>query len=149
MFVLNPTHVLSVCDKLIERDYDLNIWAYTRIDTTRDDFLEKLRKAGFRWLAIGIESGSKHVREGSNKKFKNDGKNLLDINKNVKEVVTKIRDADIYAICNYIFGMPYDTVETMQETLDLSLEINSEFANFYSAMAYPGSPLYETAKQKK
>lgn len=149
MFVLNPTHVLSVCEKLIERGYDLNIWAYTRIDTARDEFLEKLRKAGFRWLAIGIESGSKHVREGSNKKFKNDSKNLLNVNKNVIDAVRKIQNAGIYAICNYIFGMPDDTHETMQETLDLSLEINSEFANFYSAMAYPGSPLYELAKQKR
>jgi anaerobic magnesium-protoporphyrin IX monomethyl ester cyclase len=30
----------------------------------------------------------------------------------------------------------------MQQTLDLALELNCEFANFYSAMAYPGSPLY-------
>lgn len=149
MFVLNPTHVLSVCDKLIERDYDLNIWAYTRIDTVRDEFLAKLRKAGFRWLAIGIESGSKYVRDSSNKKFKNDGKNLLKVNENVIEVVREIQNAGIYTICNYIFGMPDDTMETMKETLDLSLEINSEFANFYSAMAYPGSPLYELAKQKK
>ena len=33
----------------------------------------------------------------------------------------------------------------MQETLDLALELNTEFANFYSAMAYPGSPLYQQA----
>jgi hypothetical protein len=33
----------------------------------------------------------------------------------------------------------------MQETLDLALRLNCEFANFYSAMAYPGSPLYHTA----
>ena len=34
----------------------------------------------------------------------------------------------------------------MHETLDLALEINAEWANFYCAMAYPGSPLYERAK---
>jgi hypothetical protein len=33
----------------------------------------------------------------------------------------------------------------MQATLDLALELECEFANFYCAMAYPGSPLYETA----
>ena len=33
----------------------------------------------------------------------------------------------------------------MQRTLDLALDLNCEFANFYSAMAYPGSPLYEEA----
>ena len=42
-------------------------------------------------------------------------------------------------IGNYIFGLPEDDLETMQETLDLALELNCEFANFYCAMAYPGS----------
>ena len=46
---------------------------------------------------------------------------------------------------NYIFGLPDDTNARMQETLDLSLDLNCEFANFYSAMAYPGSPLYTDA----
>ena len=35
----------------------------------------------------------------------------------------------------------------MQETLELAIEANCEFANFYSAMAYPGSQLYQQAIQ--
>jgi anaerobic magnesium-protoporphyrin IX monomethyl ester cyclase len=35
----------------------------------------------------------------------------------------------------------------MQATLDLANELNCELANFYSAMAYPGSPLYNMAVQ--
>ena len=30
----------------------------------------------------------------------------------------------------------------MQDTLDMAIDLNCEFANFYSAMAYPGSKLY-------
>ena len=33
----------------------------------------------------------------------------------------------------------------MQSTLDMAIDLNCEFANFYSAMAYPGSPLYTLA----
>jgi hypothetical protein len=36
----------------------------------------------------------------------------------------------------------------MQSTLDLALELNCEFANFYSAMAYPGSQLYNLATKE-
>ncbi len=63
----------------------------------------------------------------------------------IKKVVGNIQDAGIRVIGNYIFGLPDDTVETMQETLDMAMELNCEFANFYSAMAYPGSKLYEIA----
>jgi radical SAM superfamily enzyme YgiQ (UPF0313 family) len=137
MFVLNKQHVLGICDLLIERNYDLNIWAYARVDTVRDEFLEKLRKAGFRWLALGIESGSKHVRDGVEKgRFGSE---------DILKVVRKIQDAGIHVIGNYIFGLPDDTFESMQDTLELAIEANCEFANFYSAMAYPGSKLYKMA----
>lgn len=137
MFVLKPNHVLGICDHIIERGYNLNIWAYARVDTVRDTFLEKLNKAGFRWLALGIESGSKHVRDGVEKgRF-----GSIDIIKTVR----KIQEAGINVIGNYIFGLPDDTHESMQETLDLALEANCEFANFYCAMAYPGSKLYTMA----
>ncbi len=35
----------------------------------------------------------------------------------------------------------------MQETLDLSIDLNTEMWNAYPAMALPGSPLYNTAKR--
>src|SRR5262245_39854321 len=56
MFVLNARHVLGICDLIIERGYDLNIWAYARVDTVKDHMLDKLRRAGFTWLALGIEA---------------------------------------------------------------------------------------------
>ena len=137
MFVLNKAHVMGICDGIIERGYDLNIWAYARVDTVKDEFLDKLRRGGVRWLALGIESGSKHVRDGVEKgRFGTS---------EIIQVVRKIQNAGINVIGNYIFGLPDDTRESMQETLDLALEANCEFANFYCAMAYPGSKLYTMA----
>jgi len=138
MFVLNKRHVLGICDLLINRGYNLNIWAYARVDTIKDEFLDKLKKAGFRWLALGIESGSKHVRDGVEKGRFN--------SQEILQRVKKIKEAGINVIGNYIFGLPDDNYESMQETLDLAIEANCEFANFYSAMAYPGSKLYTQAK---
>ena len=139
MFVLNKTHVMNICDKIIERGYQTNIWAYARIDTVKDEFLDKLKRAGFNWLALGIESGSKHVRDGALKKFGN---------KDIIEAVRKIQQAGIHVMGNFIFGLPDDNMESMQETFDLAVELNCEFANFYSAMAYPGSKLYTMAVEK-
>jgi radical SAM superfamily enzyme YgiQ (UPF0313 family) len=136
MFVLNRKHVLGICERLIERKYDLNIWAYARVDTIKDGMLDQLRAAGFTWLALGIEAGSERVRANVDKQFHQD---------EVFEVVEKIRAAGINVIGNYIFGLPDDDLDTMQATLDLAVELNCEFANFYSAMAYPGSPLYAQA----
>jgi radical SAM superfamily enzyme YgiQ (UPF0313 family) len=136
MFVLNRKHVLGICDRIIERGYDLNIWAYTRVDTIKDGMLDKLKAAGFNWLAVGIEAGADRVRADVDKGFSQD---------EVYRVLAEVRAAGINVIGNYIFGLPEDNFDTMQATLDLALELNCQFANFYSAMAYPGSPLYNLA----
>jgi radical SAM superfamily enzyme YgiQ (UPF0313 family) len=136
MFVLNMTHVLGICERLIAGGHDLNIWAYARVDTVKPHILETLRKAGITWLALGIESGSKHVRDGAEKSF---GRH------DITEVVRTIQAAGINVIGNFIFGLPDDDLDTMRQTLDLALDLNCEMANFYSAMAYPGSPLYSMA----
>lgn len=139
MFVLNPRHVEAICDGIIERGYDLNIWAYARVDTVRDSMLDKLRRAGFRWLAFGIEAADEAVRDDVDKGF--DQNEIFD-------TLDKVRKAGIYVIANYIFGLPEDTHTSMEKTLQLALDLNCEFANFYSTMAYPGSPLYAMALER-
>jgi radical SAM superfamily enzyme YgiQ (UPF0313 family) len=136
MFVLNRRHVAAICDLIIERGYDLNLWAYARIDTVHDALLDKLAAAGFRWLAFGIESASEQVRDGVEKRFSQE---------QIFATLDKVRAAGIQTIGNFIFGLPDDDLESMQGTLDLALQLNCEFANFYTTMAYPGSPLYEQA----
>jgi radical SAM superfamily enzyme YgiQ (UPF0313 family) len=141
MFVLNDRHVTDICQRLAARPYarELNIWAYARVDTVRPERLQLLRSAGIRWLALGIESGSEHVRDGADKSLNQD--DILDI-------VGSIKAAGTHVIGNYIFGLPDDDLVSMRQTLDLAKALNCEFANFYSAMAYPGSPLYTMALQR-
>lgn len=134
LFVLKKEHYVSLCQKIIERGLKFNIWVYSRVNTVNEGYLELLKKAGINWLAVGIESGSEEVRKGAIKgNFKE-----VDITKTIK----KIQDTDINVIGNFIFGLWDDNFETMQMTFDLATELNCEFANFYSAMLYPGSILY-------
>ncbi len=144
MFVLNPKQVIGICDEILAEGLGekLNFWAYARIDTLNDDeMLKKMIKSGFKWLALGIESSSKHVRDGVTKgRFDN-----LDI----EGIVKKVRDMGFYVGANYIFGLPDDNLDSVRETLDLAIRVNSEWSNFYSAMAYPGSKLYSVANQNK
>ncbi len=141
LFVLNANHFLKLCELIIERGYQFNIWCYSRVDTLRDHHLATLKKAGVNWLALGIESGNTRVRKDANKGGRFDS---VDI----RTVVKKIRAHGINVVGDYIFGLPEDDRNSMQMTLDLSLELNTEEVNFYSAMAYPGSPLYRIAKEE-
>jgi anaerobic magnesium-protoporphyrin IX monomethyl ester cyclase len=141
MFFLDKRFFEPLLKLIHERGYgkDLRMWAYSRVDTVRPRYLEMFLSAGVRWLALGIEAANRTVRKEVAKGSFED----VDI----KEVVKEVRDHGIHVIANYIFGLPDDTQETMQETLDLSIELNTEMWNGYPAMALPGSPLYQTAKK--
>lgn len=136
LFVLKEDHYMSIVDRILERGYDLNMWAYARIDTINFANLAKMKKAGINWLGLGIESASAMVRDGANKQMRRG---------DIKEVVRTIQGEGIRVGANFIFGLPDDTHETMEETLDMAMELNAEWANFYCAMAYPGSKLYTMA----
>src|SRR6516164_9224860 len=124
MFVLNYRHVDGICNLLAEKPYadELNIWAYARVDTVRPDRLQLLRRAGIRWLALGIESGSAHVRDGAEKSL---------AQADIVNIVREIQQAGIFVIGNFIFGLPDDDLSSMRQTLKLAQELNCEFANFY------------------
>ena len=141
LFVLNPNHFIKICDLLIERKYDFNIWAYSRIDTCKPEYLDKLKEAGINWLGLGIENPSTVLR----KKIHKDSYREVKIN----DVFDMMRNADINIAANYIFGLPMDTHESMQNTLNFAQNNLSEMVNFYCAMAYPGSPLYLEAKKQE
>lgn len=141
MFVLNTGHYIPICERLEKLPFadDLNIWCYARVDTVRPDTLALLRRAGIRWLCLGIESGSAHVRDGSDKTIDDS---------DIRESVKSIQKAGINVLGNFIFGLPDDTLESMRATLDLAKSIECEYSNFYSAMAYPGSQLHKMSNPK-
>tara|TARA_R110001599_G_scaffold79037_2_gene214378 strand:- start:334 stop:1167 length:834 start_codon:yes stop_codon:yes gene_type:complete len=145
MFLLRPNYYIPLCkllkernDKLKENGEELKMWAYSRVDTLRrPEVLKLVKEAGIKWLCLGIESADKNVRlEVSKGKFE-------DVN--ITEVIGHCHDAGIEVMANYIVGLPGDTKESMQKTLDLSLELCTSGWNTYAAMALPGSQLYKNA----
>jgi anaerobic magnesium-protoporphyrin IX monomethyl ester cyclase len=140
LFVLAPNHFMRICDLIAERGYDFNLWAYSRVDTCKPAYLETLARAGVKWLGLGIENPNEVLRRDIHK----DG--YLDIK--IVDIIRLIRETGINVGGNYIFGLPHDTRESMRETLQFALENQTEMVNFYCAMAYPGSPLYLSARQR-
>ena len=144
MFLLNPKYYLPLCELLEKRNKndELILWAYSRVDTVkRPEILKKIRKAGLKWLALGIENADKSIRlETSKGKFDD-----VDI----KKVVSQIHESGINVMANYIYGLPGDNLDTIKKTFELSKELCTLAWNTYAAMALPGSKLYKDAKEKK
>lgn len=140
VFTIKPDLVEKLCDLIIARGYDLNFWAYCRVETIKTpELLRKMKKAGVNWVAYGIEAADAGVRDAVDK-----GSSQAVIDR----AIELTRQADINIVGNFIFGLPEDTRETMQKTFDMAKKYLFEYANFYSAMAYPGTELHEQAKRE-
>lgn len=143
MFLLNQKFYLPLCELLAKENKNdkLKMWAYSRIDTVKSpEILNRVRRAGIKWLCLGIENASKEIRlEVSKGKFE-------DVD--VERIVGQIEDANINVMANYIFGLPGDTKETILETFELSKDLCTSGWNTYAAMALPGSQLYKEALEK-
>ena len=138
MFFLNKNYFEPLLQGIVDRGLKFRMWSYSRIDTVRPKYLDLFARAGIGWLALGVEAASQVIRrEVSKGSFQE---------VNIREVTQTIRDSGINIISNYIFGFPDDTMESMQQTLDLALELNTEMANMYPCQALPGSPLFYTAQ---
>jgi len=139
LFIFNKNRVKLICEALKYMFFNFNIWCYARIDIIDEDLLKSLKQAGIKWLAFGIETGNDEIRrkvlKGNFTKQK------------IKDVIKMTKDAGINVMGNYIFGFWEDNLDTMRETLDLAIELNTEFVNFYCLVPYPNTPLYEQYKK--
>jgi len=134
LFTLNKKHVSTLCSLLIKKKYDLNIWAYARVDTVDEELLRLMKQAGINWLGYGIESASDEVR--GVKKFKE---------AQIFKAIELTHKAGINVNGNFIFGLPEDNLATMQQSLDMAKALELEYVNFYVAIPYPGSKFYDDA----
>lgn len=140
VFTIKPELVEKLCDLIIARGYDLNMWAYCRVETIKNpELTRKMKKAGVNWVAYGIEAADDKVRDAVDK-----GSSQAVIDR----AIEMTRSAGINIVGNFIFGLPEDTHETMQKTYDMAKKYLFEYANFYAAMAYPGTELHEQAKRE-
>jgi len=143
LFIYQENHFLPIAKGIIERGYDLNIATFARVDILDGlpiEDLKLLKKAGINWFKLGIETGNRGIlRQVKKGGFTKD---------TIRRVVKKVHNAGIDLCANFMFGLPGDTLDTIQENLDFAMALQCAFPSFFCTMAIPGSQLYETALAK-
>lgn len=95
-----------------------------------DEMAAIMYKSGCRLVSIGVESGSQKMLDNIGKKI-----TLDDIRNTVK--ILKKNKIKIY---NYfVIGLPWETEETVEETIKFAIELDSNFISFYTATPLPGT----------
>jgi radical SAM superfamily enzyme YgiQ (UPF0313 family) len=65
----------------------------------------------------------------------------------IRAAFANLRDAGIKSFAFFIFGYPGDTPDSMEATIEYAIDLSPDFANFYPAVPYPGTALYEKVRK--
>lgn len=139
-FTIHHHWVKEFC-KIYRREISVPFSIHARIETINQQVLSDLAAAGCRHITYGVESGSERVRREIMKRSAT--------NKQFRDVFRWTKDAGIMTTANYIIGTPGETIQEMEETLDLHREIQPEDFGYFVFYPYPGTPLFHLCQEKK
>ena len=132
----------NLAEELLQRDItdDLMWFMQLRCDDVvkNRDLLPKMRKAGLRWVLLGVES----PRQSTLESFKKDI-----TPEDAKKAVKLLRENDIFAQAMLIIGERKDTAKSIAELREFVNELDPDFAIFAILTPFPGTEIFDEAKQ--
>jgi len=136
---LNVKTFGAFCDELIARQLPIRWFANARADNLVDPaFVERLRRSGCWMLALGLETESEETRKDMLKRLEG---------QKIRMALANLRRAGIRSFAFFIMGYPGETPASLERTADYAVDLDPDFANFYPAVPYPGTELYEKARR--
>ncbi len=138
-FTMRRDRVIQICKMIIEKDLKIMWYAISRVNFVDEEMLYWMRKAGCIQISYGVESGSEKVRTILNKDIKTN---------DIKRAFALTTKYGILARAYFIYGTPGESLETIQETIDLIHEIKPLSTIFYILDIFPGTALYEDFKRR-
>jgi len=138
-FTIDKKRVIAICDLLIEKKLNRRLkWlCNARVDLDFETMLV-MKNAGCRLIIPGIESGNQQILNNINKGTKTE---------QFKKYVKNAKKAGLLIHACYMVGNQGETVETMNQTLKLALKLNTDTAQFFPLIPYPGTEAYDWAKK--
>jgi len=138
-FTLDRRRAIRACREIIRRGLDIHWAAISRVDAVDEEVLAWMRRAGCIQISYGVESGSAEIRRRLNKEISA---------AQIRTAFALTQRYGIMARAYFIYGCPGETDRTVQESIDLMLEIKPLAAVFYVLDLFPGTALYEAFKRR-
>ncbi len=140
---LDNNRMINLCKEIVKRGIKKEITCQGRIKPVSKEMFEWMEKAGVVQLAFGIETGSAKLLDSIHKGI---------TKKDCVETFNLLKGHKIKAIKLLIVGLPGENEETVNETISFMKYLNKIIpTDFFTAtplIVYPGTEVYEIAKQK-
>lgn len=128
----------ELCRRLIEEGLNTVPWVTVhgmKVNHSDLELFQLMKAAGCKRVGFGVENGDEGMLRNVIKKGQ-----TVDM---VREAFANAKAANLQTMGFFIFGMPGDTEETMEKTIQLALELDPQLANFMLAAPFPGTAMYD------
>ena len=138
-FAVNKGRVEEFCERMIEARLGMTFNLATRSDHIHDDHLPLLKRAGCWMISMGIETGNADLLDAHR------SRGDLEL---IRSKVATIRGAGIRVKGLFIMGLPGETEESIDQSIDFALGLDLDDINLTKFTPFPGSPLYATVRSQ-
>lgn len=141
IFTLNKKRIYELCQEMIKNGLNTKaeFTMVTRGDSIDDDLLRQLKAANFTGLALGVETASEELMK------------MIDKKETVEDIVNGIELAkkyDFLVDTVFIYGLPGETRSDRVASFRLAQSLDVAKARFNNASPYPGTRLFQIAKEE-
>lgn len=130
VFNFDREWTMELCQAIVDSGLEITWSSNTRADTADAEMAELMYKSGCRLVSIGVESGSQYVLDKIGKKITID---------DIRNTVKIFKNAKIKTYNYFVIGLPWDDEETIEQTINFAIELDSDFISFYTATPLPGT----------
>lgn len=139
VFTIRKKRTEQICEEIKKRKLDL-VWSCeSRVDIVDYDILKKMKSAGCWQIDYGIESAEQKLLDRINKGIKIE---------TAAKTIKLTKKAGISTRGYFILGLPGETIKSANKTIDFAVKSGLDSATFFVCVPYPGTELYDIAKQE-
>lgn len=138
---LKKSYALEVCERMIKEGLVID-WSPIngiRADAFDEELALKMKESGCYLVDFGIEAVNSQVLKNIKK-----GETIETITK----AIECSHKAGLITIGNFIFGLPGDTKETVEEAIDYAVKSKLDRAGFFALNVLPGSDIANDLKKQ-
>lgn len=138
-FTVDRKRTIGICKEIIKRKLKITWACRARVDEVDTKLLRWMKRAGCRIILYGIESGEQRILDMEHKGIKKE---------RIRKTIEETERMEIETLGFFMIGQPGETKESVEKTIEFSLELGLDYAQFLRTVAKPGAKLYDEVKKK-
>jgi radical SAM superfamily enzyme YgiQ (UPF0313 family) len=135
-FLLSKKRTVDLCRMVIAEKVNVAWSCLGRANEVDHEVLSLMKKAGCRTIYVGVESGSPKILKLMNKQLSIE---------TIRKGIELIKQHGISVTGSFILGVPTETKEDLEKTINLALSLPLDGASFFIFTPYPNTKLRELA----